>query len=154
MSFGDGGPDAVASFGGATFVHTYHDVGTFTGTLTVTSPFGEVSTATASAVVIDLNGTWSTDDLQISCPTPSSGVRSLALTQSGTSLGGSYSGPSGLRPIAGALTGRFVTLTSDDGITFTSDTPNSGVSPDGKSIGLFSNEPCLKGAPMLVFKRQ
>jgi hypothetical protein len=153
MNFGDLTADAVAPSGGAVFVHTYRDVGTFTGTLTITSPFGEVSTATATAVVINLDGTWSTGDLQVPCAMPSSGVRSLSLTQSGTSVGGSYTGPSGAAPMAGALSGRFLTLT-DGSLTFTSDTPNSGVSADGMSIGLFSNEPCLKGAPMMVFKRQ
>lgn len=159
MNYGDGSPvDSPAFF--ANFVHVYRTPGTFLATLFITSPTGQVSTATVSAVVESLNGIWSTGTV-LACGA-TSGPRSLNLVQSGTSLSGTYSGPNASNvPFTGTLSGipapgpgRYVTLTLSDGsLRLTSDTANAGVSWDGTSIGLYSTDPCLKGT-MLVFGRQ
>ena len=159
ISYGDGAEDSVPAFVGD-FVHLYHSTGTFVATVSVTSPFGQTSTATVSALVKSVSGAWSTGEVVVPCATPVSGVRTLRLTQAGTVLTGTYVGPSGrVLPVTGLLAGaqpgpgRYVTLTAGDGMTLTSNTANAGVSPDASSIGLYSSEPCLQNV-MLVFGRQ
>jgi hypothetical protein len=157
LDYGDGTSDTLGP-GAPPFTHVYRSIGTFVATLTITSPFGEVSTATASPVVKGLSGNWSTNFVQSGCAAP--GVRSLSLVQAGTALSGTYLGPSGSVPFSGSMSGirtvlgHYVTLTLANGsITFTSDHADSGVSPDVESIRLFSSEPCLKGVT-LIFRRQ
>jgi hypothetical protein len=105
--FGDG-----ASGSGASTSHVYANAGSYSATVTV-SDGEESATATASVTIRDLSGTW-TGSLS------AFGLvfnTTVSLTQSGTSLSGSYSDDFGF---AGPLTG---SVSAPLGVTFTVDPP-------------------------------
>jgi hypothetical protein len=146
------------------FPHTYA-AGSFTATLTIADG-GSQSTATATVSVVTLSGTWIAGSGTDGC----TGRRTLQLTQTGTSLNGTYTSPSGSMSGATGMIGgqAFVNAIGPSvrdvvinvpgpGLQFFGQTFNggNGVSADASTMLLPITQGDVScGGPTLAFKRQ
>jgi hypothetical protein len=144
------------------FPHTF-GAGTFTVTLTITDG-GAQTTATTTVAVQSLSGTWVAGSGTNGC----AGQRTLQLTQSGTSLSGTYTSPSGSgSALNGAVGPSSLTIDAsvrDVGISVPGPGLSffgqyfgfgDGVSSDGTALLLqITAGDTTCGQPVLTFKRQ
>ncbi len=128
--FGD-----ASSGSGSAPTHTYANAGTFNVTLTVTDGKGGSATGTTSVTIRSMAGAWS--------GAFGAFTFTMNLTQSGTTIGGSYSDRDGAGTISGAVSaGNSVRITVTQGaflpFTFTGTTDAAVANVSGNVTGLAS----------------
>jgi hypothetical protein len=144
--FGDGGTATTASPS-----HVYTTTGTFAPKLTVSDGKHSVS-ATGSVTIRDLTGTWT--GVVVGLPGTTTVTGTFVLTQSGTSISGTYSDPFGPGTVSGRVstTTPLVTMTiAQQGFTpfvFTG-TPNGTVD----SISGVLNQSGFSNTPITLNRR-